>query len=334
MMWGQEVKARVGEDTIFTYALPRPPSAAPSVSVTLSGGVVAVGAMSAMWTAPTVSAVSASDRTVLTLDGAVANARGLAADYGDAWLVSDETAPVRVKVLRFLGGPARAILAEPLPVEHSGAGTLEPAWYRVTLPALTVTATAQRDALLSVTWTEDSGTDGPAFASRAEMSLHVVREPFATGVTSAEVLRVDSGLASQYAHRDVDWRAAIGAALDEVVMRLRQDLAEGGRWEDDVLRAHRAPLATCHAHLAAAIIHDPYDPAAADRHRERVWGVDGSRGLWHAALRRILLDVDGNGLPDEGAQEQVVGPRVGSLGSFTAGPADDPLWRRNSRRSF
>lgn len=328
-----EVKARVGQATIWTYALPRPPSAAPVVTVTLASGPVAVGAMTAMWTAATVTGVTASDRSVLTLSAAVADARGLAADYGDAWLVSDETAPLRVRVQRFLGTPARAILADPLPIEHSGVGTLEPAWYRVTLPADTVGATAQRDALLSVAWTEDSGTDGPAYISRAELSLHIVREPFATGVTAEQVLRVDAGLASQYAHRDIDWRTAIAAALDEVVLRLREDLAESGRWEDDIIRAHRAPLATCHAHLAAAIIHDPYDPAAADRHRARVWGEDG-RGLWQAALRRILIDGDGTGLPDEGAQEQLAGPRVGSLGTFTRAATDDPLWGRNSRNSF
>lgn len=336
-MWGREVKARVGADTIIRHRLRRPPSAAPTVTVTLSSGTVNVGAMTAAWTVPTVSAVS-SDRTQLTLSGSghAASARGMAGDYGDAWLITDESSPIEVRVLRFVG--TTAYLAEPLPggVELAGVatGTLEPAWYYVTLTAAAVTGTAQRNALLTVSWTEDAGHSSPAFSQVDELDLHIVREPFATGVTEADVLRIDAGLASAVAHRDVNARDAIGAALEEVIMRLREDLAESGRWEDDVLRQHRAPLSRCHAHLAAATIYDAFDPAQAEFHRGRVWGVDGERGLWHAALRRILIDGDGDGLADDGEIEQVKGPRVGSLGTFTTAVADNPTWARNGRGSF
>jgi hypothetical protein len=335
LLFGSEAKARAGEDTIFTLRLPRPPSAAPTLTAKVTAGTVNVGAMAALWTEATVASVSASDRTQLNLSAAVADARGLAADYGHAWLVSDETAPVEVRVMRFVGGGSPvAHLADPLPREHSGAGTLVPAWYSATLTALAVTGTAQRNALLAVSWTEDSGTDAPAFSQALEVDLHIVREPFATGVTEADVLRIDASLASQASEGDINARDAIGAALEEVIIRLREDLAERALWEDDVPRAFRAPLARCHAHLAAATILDAYDPAAAAQHRARVWGEDGQRGLWQAALRRVFIDADGDGDVDEGEIEQVTGARVGRLGTFTSAAKDNPNIYRNGRRTF
>ena len=335
LLLGREVKARAGADTVFTFRTPRPAASEPSVSVTLLSGTVAVGSMAAMWTAPTVSSVNSADRTQLNLSAAVNDAKGLAADYGHAWLVSDESSPVEVRVVRFIGGGSPvAHIAEPLPAGHTGAGALVPAWYSVTLTAAAVTGTAQRNALLSVSWTEGSGSDSPAFTHVAEHDLHIVRMPFATGITEADVLRIDSGLAASAPHRDINSRDAIDAALEEVIMRLREDLAERGEWEDDVPRQHRGALARCHSHLAAATILDPFDPEAAQRHRDKVWGVDGGRGLWHAALRRILIDADGDGVADDGEVVQVKGPRVGSLGSYTTATADDPLVTRNSRRTF
>lgn len=335
LMLGPTVKARTGVDTVFTFRAPRPPASEPTVSVTLDSGVVNVGATTAMWTTPTVSSVNSADRTQLNLGAAVNDAKGLAADYGHAWLVSDESSPVEVRVLRFIGGSSPvAHIAEPLPLGHTGAGSLVPAWYSVTLTAAAVTGTAQRDALLSVSWTEGSGTDSPAFTHVAEHDLHIVRMPFATGVTEADILRIDSGLAASAPHRDTNSRDAIDAALEEVIMRLREDLAERELWEDDVPRQHRGALARCHAHLAAATILDPFDPEGAQRHRDKVWGVDGGRGLWHAALRRIFIDADADGVVDDGEVVQVKGPRVGSLGTFTTATADNPLVTRNSRRTF
>ena len=334
-LWGREAKAREGADAIFRFATTRPASAAPTVSVLLASGTVNVGAMTAAWTAPTVTSVNSADRTQLNLSAAVADARGMAGDYGDAWLVSDESSPIQVRVLRFIGGGSPvAHLAEPLPAGHTGAGELVPAWYYVTLTAAAVTGTAQRNARLTVSWTEASGDDSPGFPHAPELDLHIVREPFATGVTEADVLRVDSGLASSAAHRDLNSKDAISAALGEVIIRLREDLAEQGWTEDDVPRQHRGALSLCHAHLAAERILEPFEPEAAQRHRDKVWGVDGQSGLWKAAMRRIFVDADGDGVVDDGEVQQVTGPRVGSLGSFTTATADNPNVTRNSRSTF
>ena len=331
-LWGREVKARAGADTIIRHRVSRPPSGAVSASVTLISGTVAVGNMTPAWTAPTVNEVP-TDRSTLTLAAGVADAAGMAGDYGDAWLVSDVTAPIQVRVVRFLG--TTAYLAEPLDgaatLPGGAVGTLVPAWHYVTLTAAAVTGTAQRNALLALSYTEGSGDDSPGFSHVDELDLHIVREPFATGTTEADVLRVDSGLAASSGHRDVNSGDAIDAALEEVIMRLREDLAERDQWEDDVPRQHRGGLARCHAHLAAATLLDPFDPEGAQRHRDKVWG---ERGLWAAAMRRILIDADGDGLADDGEVVQVTGPRVGSLGTYTTATADDPLVRRNSRRTF
>lgn len=342
LVQGFESKARVGADAPFIWnGGDLPCTAAPSLVVRLPAGDSAPIALSAVLPQTTITAISA-DRTVLTASAPVADADGVAGRFGDAWLIS-ETAGFESVRIREVSGSTITLAAAPVmsPDLTGGALTIVSKQWFATLTAADITGTAARNVVWRLTWTPDAGADAPTDEQVAEGVLHIVAQPFRTGVTSTHVEQVAPTLRGKSPRGQVGWQDQIDAALGELVDTLRSDLAESGKYEDDILGANRSALSRVHAMMAAHYALVAVDDLAkAEMMAAKVWGprdlgatnLFQGGGMYDRALRRILIDIDGDRKADDGDEQQVSGPRVSSLGAFSS--SDAPSFTRNSRTSF
>lgn len=257
-------------------------------------------ALAAVQAAVSVTGTS-SDLRKLTDSGA-ALASGFAitgAEWGQAVYISNDIGEVSV-VVGSVDLPT-IYLADPLP-RASAAGTLYWRMWTAAMPDALV-ADAQRAIPYSIT-TPDviAGATLTASALRGG-TVSVVRQPFTTGCTTADVLAVIPQSPGSPHRRQNDYEPQIRLAHAELVARLRALLAERGLDEHNLFDP--SGLRVAHATLAAAWVQQEGDQQRGELYRGLVLGAqqaDGTRrgGMLTDIVSAIPIDKDDDGVVDEG----------------------------------
>ena len=231
-----------------------------------------------------VSAV-ADDRRTLTLTASVDTQ--LERDEVRAFLRTTRDTYYAVKVTR-LGGTT-AILAEPLPreLDLSTAATLNFASAYVDIP--------QGNAVTgsypyTIDYTDDLGN-----AQTESGVLKIVPRPFNTGLDHDQLVDRFPQLADMVPRRQSDLAPQINAALEEIILSVRDHVIADGATEDEVF--NQGSFVSAHAYCSAALVYEAtlqLDVAQAMRDR----CID----LLNVALRSVTLDLDGDGVIDEGEE--------------------------------
>ena len=231
-----------------------------------------------------VSAV-ADDRRTLTLTASVDTQ--LERDEVRAFLRTTRDTYYAVKVTR-LGGTT-AILAEPLPreLDLSTAATLNFASAYVDIP--------QSNAVTgSYPYTIDY-TDNLGNAQTESGILKIVPRPFNTGLDHDQLVDRFPQLADMVPRRQSDLAPQINAALEEIILSVRDHVIADGATEDEVF--NQGSFVSAHAYCSAALVYEAtlqLDVAQAMR--------DRCMELLNVALRSVTLDLDGDGVIDEGEE--------------------------------
>lgn len=261
-------------------------------------------------------AVADASGTEITLDAALTSAVGCVGDLGYAWLRSDRSGVLLVKIQEIAG--TMVTLAEPLPysVDASGTCTLESAlWYVALTSAETGTPTqttaGNRPLQWSVVWNARSGSGAPAEPRRVQGLLSVVRAPFSTGLDPVTLaLRYPEVRTAIPGGFDSLWPYII-AAEAEVALAVRQHLLSlpglaGMGTEHD---CDGSPLLEAHAALAAARMWEGSNATRGALLR------DQAKGLMRAGLALVYVDVNRDGLVDGAeAQTQVSTTQLSQIG--------------------
>lgn len=326
-----EVKARVGGTAErFWWLAPTPVTGTPVFTIRASGGDV-TPTLSVLRAPITITAVG-NDRKTLTastsISGVYQGAQG--PQFGEAFLVAGADGTHSVMVREMTG--TTVILADVLaaPISTSETITLNWALYGATLPT-SLTASRQINIPWTVEYQQLWGLDISGYTKREEGLLHIVRQPFTTGLTSREISSAYPGLAQRMPRRQGDWTPQIEASEVELVVRLRMDLQQRGLTEDDV-SGHRFRLA--HAHLAAACIYDETTPDKAGAIRDRILGPFNAEtgyrtgGMVSDILRSIWTDADRDGAIDTDEVDSIEGDRPADSKSFYTSSSYDSTTRK------
>lgn len=294
-------KLIVGTAPYFYWIAPGPPvSSNPAIVFRAGATTLLSTTLSQAVAATAVSAISA-DRTTLTVAAASGPARqGLVGEWlGRCALVIEEGGGwLPVTVQRFSSATA-AVLAEPLPhdVTIAAGASLESLVFSRVLAAANVTAAVRRNVHWSVTYSTAHGQDAPATVTAYDGFLHVVRRPFDTGLTHAELLRRVPEFARSFPDRQEDWEPQLALALDEMEADINARL-DVGRYADDLLGEQ---FARAHSLLVAANVLESRTGHGVDLAEPR----DSYRARYEAAMetafkRLAWLDADADGVVDTG----------------------------------
>ena len=277
-------KAVKGQTHFFSWNPPQPYSGTPSLTIGFSTPLTDEAFTQSR--ADAVVTAVANDRRTLTLSEAVATQ--LERYEINAFIKTTRDTYYAVKVSR-LGGTS-AILAEPLPreLDLSGTVTLNFAMSYVNLTALQ-TATAGVYPY-TIKYADLVG------GNHVETGLlKVTPRPFDTGLDHDELVAQFANLADMVPRRQSDFTPQIEAALDEIILVIRDHVIADGVTEDEVF--NQQSFKRAHAYCAAASVYEmnmQFD--AADQMRARC------KELLDIALRSITLDLDGDGVVDEGEE--------------------------------
>ena len=276
-------KAITSKDYTFEWNSPAPISGTPSITIQASSTVTA--SMTQSRADITVSAI-ANDRRTLT----ISSSTSLERDQVNAFLKTDGDTYYSVKVVRIVS--TTAVLAEPLPreIDLSSTASLEFAMWYYTASSSDVTSTSG-----TYTYEIDYTVDqGQLTQNKTERSIiKVTPRPFNTGLDHDVLVGRFSPLADLIPRRQSDFRPQIKAALDELSLMLRDRLSPSSVTEDEIFNASSFLL--CHAYCTASLIYEmnlQLDAASAMR--------DRCIELLDVALRSIDLDLDGDGVIDDG----------------------------------
>ena len=306
MVQGSERKARVGVDHTFVWTAPVPGVTSATLTITHPTLGALTPAMTQVAAALTVTAIG-TDRRTLTVSALAFD--GIAGNWGRSFLVVPNDGTFPVDILRWDG--TTGILAAPLPrdISLSEAGSLVWAHFYATLPAANATSAVARSMLWQVTYTGQHGGSLPTEIGQDSGLLHVVRHPFDTGLTHHKMVATYPESAPMLARANSSWDAKIEDAKDELILRIRGDLAGTGRSEDGVLGS---ALYRAHQELTASLV---FGEKAANvgasvrgtrKHYERF------EHLYDLAMRSSpWVDEDGDGVVDSGETGVALkGPRA------------------------
>ena len=233
----------------------------------------------------TVTAI-ANDRRTLTLSSSVVVA--LDRDEVRAFLITSRDTWYSVKVNRI--GGTTAILAEPLPreIDLTASATLEFSAYYVDISDAS-TATAGTFTY-SIDYTDELS------AKHVETGLlKVTPRPFNTGLDHDQLVARFPSLADMIPRRQQDFAPQIQAALDEIILVIRDHVIADDVTEDEIF--NQQSFEPAHAYCSAALIYElslQLDVSNSMR--------DRCNDLLNVALRSIALDLDGDGVIDEGEE--------------------------------
>jgi len=250
----------------------------------------------------TITAI-ASDRRTLTLSE---SASSLVADQQRAFILTAGDTYFSVTLSRIVG--TTAILAEPLPreIDLSTSATLHVPMYYYNVTSANLSS-ADGYYSYSVVYTADLGSQNQELTEKG--TIKVTLRPFDTGLDHASLLRIFAQLAGMVPRRQADFTPQITSALDELSMHIRSHLLADNLTEDEVFNAESFKLA--HAYCTGALI---YEQSAqldmADAFRARC------TELLNKALESVALDVDGDGIIDDG--EESLSKSGGSPTDFRA----------------
>ena len=273
-------KAVTGETIHFVWH-PRTPHAG-DAELTVGFSVPFTSALTNQRDDVSVSAI-ADDRRTLTLTASVDTT--LERDEVRAFLRTTRDTYYAVKVTR-LGGTT-AILAEPLPreLDLTSAATLDFASAYVDIPS---TKAVTGSYPYTLTYTDNLGS--PQTESGI---LKVTPRPFNTGLDHDELVDRFPQLADMVPRRQSDLAPQISAALDEIILSVRDHVIADGATEDDVF--NQGSFVSAHAYCSAALVYEAtlqLDVATAMRER--------CQELLYVALRSVTIDLNGDGDIDEG----------------------------------
>ena len=274
------IKTITGLTQVFEWIAPGPLSASPSLVV---GGETAT--LSASRADATVSAI-ANDRCTLTVNS---QATALQADQIKAYLVTEGDCIYAVSVVRMVG--TTAILAEPLPreIDLSSSALLVFGMWSADIPTAITDVTGYYP--YTVSYTLDRGQNTERRIDKGQ--LKVTPRPFDTGLSHDDLLSIFPQLADMIPRRQSSFNPQIKAALDELVLIIRDHLKdEPDITEDEIFNAHA--FANAHAYCTAARVYEMINQLdTANIMRERCMQ------LLDVALRSLTLDLDGDGVIDD-----------------------------------
>jgi len=294
-------KAITGENYLFEWNAPAPLSEAPTLTIT--GGALAFSSAMTQSRADVTVTGIATDRRTLTLS---ASADSLNRDQAKGYLVTNGDTWFSVTISRVVD--TTAILAEPLPREINldTSATLVFSMYYATVTSAAVTG-ASGYYSYSVAYSADQGSQNHSKIEKG--TLKATPKPFDTGLDHDELVETFANLADMIPRRQSDFSAQIKASLDEIALVIRNHLSADDLTEDEVFNAESFKLA--HAYCTAARVYElalQLDIAAAMRAR--------CEELLERALESVTLDIDGDGVIDEG--EENIKKKGGSASDFRA----------------
>jgi ferritin-like protein len=294
-------KAITGENYLFEWNAPAPLSEAPTLTVT--GGTLAFSSAMTQSRADVTVTGIATDRRTLTLS---ASADSLNRDQAKGYLVTNGDTWFSVTISRVVD--TTAILAEPLPREINldTSATLVFSMYYATVTSAAVTGVSGYYSY-SVAYSADQGSQNHSKVEKG--TLKATPKPFDTGLDHDELVETFANLADMIPRRQSDFSAQIKASLDEIALVIRNHLSADDLTEDEVFNAESFKLA--HAYCTAARVYElalQLDIAAAMRAR--------CEELLERALESVTLDIDGDGVIDEG--EENIKKKGGSASDFRA----------------
>lgn len=292
------IKHVTGQSLTFEWISPSPLSG----SVLLTIGDLPSFSLTQSRDDAIVSAI-ANDRRTLTVD---AQATSLQADQVKAYLVTDGDSIYSVTVVRMVG--TTAILAEPLPREidlSSSARLVFGMWSTLITSSFTETSGYYP---YTVAYTQDLGQNT---VKKLEKGLiKVTPRPFDTGLSHDELVDQFPQLADLIPRRQSSFNSQIEAALQEVILIIREHLTdEPDVTEDEVFNA--PSFLNAHAYCTAARIYEMVNQLdTANVMRQRC------QDLMDISLRSLALDRDGDNVIDDG--EIDIAKKGGSAQDFRA----------------
>lgn len=331
-----EVKLQVGgASQQFWWVSPVPTAATPSLTIRHPTLGDTTPTLAPVHVPITITAISSDRRTLTASTTITAGAGAEGSRFGAAFLVTPRDGYFDITARRLSG--TSVILAEPLPagpsITATTTATISWAIHSATVSSALV-STATRNVPWDVDYLERFGTDVTGYGQQDEGILHIVRQPFRTGLTSRNLAAMYPGIAPRTPRRQSSWAPQIEAALAELIQRLREDLTVRGLTEDDV-GGHRLRLA--HAALACAYVYDETQPEKAEALRTRALGPADpdtgrrSAGLVDDALRAVWADANFDGVVDAGEVGNIEGARGSDVGSYFTSSAYTSTTRRFTR---
>jgi hypothetical protein len=275
-------KAVLNKDYLFEWNAPTPINGTPTFTINSNTLNLSQSRSSA-----TVSAI-ANDRRTLTVDSQVT---GLQNDQIKAFLITNGDTFYSVTVVRVVG--TTAILAESLPreIDLSTSATLEFALWTYTLLSSDPILTTANTYPYQVDFVSDVGANT---APQQEKGLiKSTPRPFETGLSHDDLVATFAQLADMIPRRQSDFNQQIAAAQDEIILEVRDVVLAEDATEDEVFNPESFKLA--HAYCTAAMIYEQnLQLDVADAMRTRC------HDLMQKAFRTLALDLDGDGVVDEG----------------------------------
>jgi len=276
--------------------------APPGITYRAPSGVVSASLAPAQTSGATVTAAT---RDVLTLSAPLTTMAGTL-DLGDAWLYTVAGGALPVRIASVSGATVRLVDRLPYdPIITADSRLQSGLWYHDVGPGSPVDVVT-RDASgdMPVPYTIGWGAASPGAVgvdvAGIEGLLSVVRQPFATGLTSAGLLARWPELRGFAQVGSSALGPAIMRTHEALALRVRQDVRERGSyaWEDDLSGSTFAPA---HAALAAASLLDAVAPERAALLREQ------SEPLYTQALASAWHDANRNGVVDPGESPGLTG---------------------------
>tara|TARA_Y100001973_G_scaffold10555_1_gene14323 strand:+ start:12330 stop:13274 length:945 start_codon:yes stop_codon:yes gene_type:complete len=267
----------------FIWTPQTPITGTPSLSI---ASPIAVSSSFTRFTDDLTITAIASDRRTLTLSSAPAN---YYREQQAGFVLTARDTHYSVRVVR-LGG-TQALLAEPLPreIDLTTNATLHLPTGYVDIGAGVLTTSGY------YTWQVDYTQLYMSQPYKDKGLIKVTPRPFDTGLTHTELVALFANLADMIPRRQADFEQQIQAAEDELILAIRAHLNSDDITEDEVFNPESFKLA--HAYCTAAIIYEQvlqFDNAEAMRAR--------CADLLDRALQSIALDLDGDGIIDEGEE--------------------------------
>lgn len=249
----------------------------------------------------------ANDRRTLTVSSAPSSYYRQAQN---GFLITNNDTYYSINVSRFVG--TTAILAEPLPreIDLSTNATLH-------LNAMYVDISASDIATSDIYPYRISYVELNMSTTKQERGLFkVTPRPFNTGLDHAQFVAMFANLADMVPRRQSDFSTQIKNAESEIILSIRDHLNSDDITEDEVFNPESFRLA--HSYCTASIIYEMnqnFDASVAMRTR--------CHELLDSALKSISLDLDGDGVIDEG--EESLRRKGGNAQDFRAS------WRSYSK---
>jgi len=274
-------KAITSKDCLFQWNTPLPINGIPILSCNTHDYVMNQTRL------PVAVTAIASDRRTLTIANQPVS---LQADQLRGFLLTGGDAFFSVKIVRLVG--TTAILAEPLPreIDLTAPASLEFAlWYATVTVAHTTGVSGYYP--WEVNYVADLGQSTDNQIEKG--TIKVTPRPFDTGLDHDSLVSIFANLADMIPRRQQDLTPQINAALEEIILVIRDHVIPQSVTEDEVFNPEQ--FKSAHAYCSAARVYEQnLQLDASDQMMNRC------KELIDVALRSVSLDLDGDGIVDEG----------------------------------